>query len=76
MDELDGFMTLEKAAEMAGYQRASSLRVAVHQGRLRTLKVGKHMHLTTRQWLDEYLETVRRGDYHRGKTRAPKEEQP
>ncbi len=63
---MEEFITLNEAAEIAGYRDAATLRVAANKGRLRTVKPGPRLHMTTRPWLDAYLATLRPGNYKRG----------
>jgi len=60
------YITLQQAAEIAGYKTTSGLRNAALQGRLQTVKPGPRLHMTTRAWLDAYLATLRPGNYKRG----------
>ncbi len=60
------YITLQQAAEIAGYKTTSGLRNAALQGRLQTVKPGPRLHMTTRPWLDAYLATLRPGNYKRG----------
>ena len=59
-------LTLQQAAEIAGYADTSTLRHAARHGRLRTVKPGPRLHMTPRAWLQEYLQNLRTGDYKRG----------
>ena len=60
------FITLEEAARRVGYRTASNLRTAVRAGRLRALALGPRAYVTTQEWLDAYLATLRPGNYKRG----------
>jgi len=55
---MDGYLTLQQAAERLRMKDASGLRHAVRRGRLRTERVG-HMHVTTPEWLDAYVAHAR-----------------
>ncbi len=70
MEQREGLITLAEAAEIAGYTSAGSLRQAVAAGKLRTVKAGKRVNLTRREWLDAYLATLRPGRYHRGQPKS------
>jgi hypothetical protein len=67
---MEGYITLQQAAEIAGYTDTSTLRAAALKGRLRTVKPGPRLHMTTRAWLDEYLRSLRGGNYRRGLPKA------
>jgi len=60
------FITLEEAARRVGYRTASNLRTAVRAGRLRALALGPRAYVTTQEWLDAYMVTLRPGNYKRG----------
>jgi len=64
------YITLQQAAEIAGYKTTSGLRNAALQGRLQTVKPGPRLHMTTRAWLDAYLAQVRPGKYKRGQPKS------
>jgi len=63
---MEEYITLQQAAEIAGYADTSTLRHAARRGRLRTIKPGPRLHMTTGTWLQEYLQNLRSGDYKRG----------
>lgn len=70
-------MTLAEAARRAGYRSTSTLRSAAIAGTLRTRRVSERVRLTTQEWLDAYLATLRPGrpgkGYHRGQQRTGQE---
>ena len=72
MDERGGFITLDEAAGLAGYESAGNLRQAAASGKLRTIKAGKRVNLTRQEWVEEYMATLRQGNYHRGVKRSPR----
>jgi len=63
---MDEYITLQQAAERAGYRDAAALRIAARKGKLRTVKPSRTLHMTTQVWLDDYLAHVRPGNYKRG----------
>jgi hypothetical protein len=69
---MEDYITLQQAAEIAGYRDAATLRIAANKGRLRTVKPSPLLHMTTRAWLDEYLASLRGGAYRRGQERGPR----
>lgn len=56
---LDEYITIGEAAKIGGFCDASSLHRAARKGTLQTTKFGERMYLTTRQWLTNYLGTVK-----------------
>ena len=70
-------LTLAEAARRAGYRSTSTLRSAAIAGTLRTRWVSERVRLTTQEWLDAYLATLRPGrpakGYHRGQQRTGKD---
>jgi len=69
---MDEYITIQEAARTAGYASATNLHAAARLGRLRTIKPGPRARLTTRPWLDEYLQALRNGAYDRGQRRGPR----
>ena len=69
-EQIGDYITLARAAAIAGYTGSSNLRHAAAVGTLRTRMVGK-IRFTTQAWLDAYLATLRPGQYKRG---MPKEQ--
>ncbi len=65
IDEVSGYITLQRAAELAGYRVVGNLRTAAARGQLQTILLG-NQRLTTQEWLDAYLATLRPGNYKRG----------
>ena len=66
----DEYMTLGQAAKIAGYKSPSTLQKAAREGRLRTIRAGPRVQVTTKAWLDEYLASIHEGMSHRGRPRA------
>ncbi len=66
------YITLEQAATLAGYTSGGNLRTAAVQGRLRTIVVTNRLRLTTTEWLDAYLATIKeeRRGWPRGQARG------
>ena len=64
------YITLQQAAEIAGYRDAAALRIAARKGKLRTVKPSLTLHMTTLAWLDDYLTQVRPGNYRRGQPKS------
>jgi hypothetical protein len=64
----DEYLTLEEAARLAGHASASTLRGAARSGRLKTVKFSPRVQLTTREWLNDYIESrwVRRDGEDQG----------
>ncbi len=59
----DDYITLAAASKLAGLKRSTPLRTAARNGRLKTVTkmAGAHaVRLTTRAWLQEYLDNTRR----------------
>ncbi len=67
-EQIGEYITLARAAEIAGYSGSSNLRHASAAGTLRTRMVGK-IRFTTQEWLDAYLATLHPGNYKRGHPR-------
>jgi hypothetical protein len=62
-------MTLEEAAEDAGYSSASTLRKAAREGRLRVVRHGIRTILTTAEWVSAYEDRIYgKGGRPRGST--------
>jgi len=68
-EQIGEYITLARAAEIAGYSGSSNLRHASSAGTLRTRMVGK-IRFTTQEWLDAYLATLHPGNYRRGQQRT------
>jgi len=59
----DDYITLVEASRLAGLKNSSSLHAASQVGRLKTVATAtgpRTVHLTTRAWLQEYLDSQRR----------------
>ena len=66
-------MTLEEAAEDAGYSSPSTLRKAAREGRLKVIRHGPHTILTTAEWVYAYEDTTSgKGGRPRGYAVPPK----
>ena len=63
------YITLTEAARRAGYRVPNNLRAAARAGKLRTILLGPRAYVTTQEWLDAYMATVRPGNYKRGQER-------
>ena len=64
-------ISLQTAAEYAGYRSASTLRKAAREGTLRTVALGPRAIMTTYDWLAEYEVAVYgKGGRPRGMMRA------
>jgi hypothetical protein len=63
------YISFKRAAEIAGYRNPSALHAAARAGRLKSTTFGPHARVTTRAWLDDYLSSLRLGDYKRGEVR-------
>ena len=62
-------LTLEEAADEAGYSSASTLRKAAREGRLRVIRHGPRSILTTTAWVEAYEDaTYGKGGRPRGYT--------
>jgi hypothetical protein len=74
-EEINGYITLARAAEIAGYRGgAGNLRRAAATGKLKTVKLGRHHRLTTKAWLDEYLNGLSpTAGWPRGQERGPRQ---
>lgn len=66
----DEYITLVQAAKIAGYKSPSTLQKAAREGRLRTIRAGPRVQVTTRAWLDAYLASIHEGMSHRGRPRS------
>jgi len=67
-------MTLEEAAEDAGYRSPSTLRKAARDGRLQVIQHGTRTILTTAAWVSAYEDlTYGKGGRPRGYTVPPKQ---
>ncbi len=63
-------ISLQEAAEYAGYRSASTLRKAAREGTLRTVTLGPRAIMTTHDWLNEYeLAVYGKGGRPRGEVR-------
>lgn len=62
-------LTLERAALLAGYRSASTLRKAVRENRLQVTRHSERVVLTTAQDLRAYLERLHAGGASRGQPR-------
>ena len=51
-------LTLEEAAEDAGYSSPSTLRKAAREGRLKVIRHGVRTILTTAEWVSAYEDTA------------------
>ncbi len=59
----DDYITLASASKLAGLKSANSLHAAARTGRLKTVTMAagpRPVLLTTRAWLQEYLDSQRR----------------
>jgi hypothetical protein len=66
------YITLAQAARIAGYRSTTTLHKAVRENRLRTITTGPlNTRVTTREWLNEYLASIRESKSRRGRRRAP-----
>jgi hypothetical protein len=66
-------LTLEEAAEDAGYSSPSTLRKAAREGRLQVIQHGPRTILTTAAWVSAYEDlTYGKGGRPRGYTVSPK----
>lgn len=63
------YLTMQEAAETAGYSNPSTLHAAARKGELRTETFGPNARVTTQEWLSTFLQQRRKGEYRRG---APK----
>jgi hypothetical protein len=70
-------MTLEEAAEDAGYSSPSTLRKAAREGRLKVIRHGQRTILTTADWVAAYEDAAYgKGGRPRGYTVPAKPPQP
>jgi len=69
METESHYITIAEAARRAGYLVPNNLRAAARAGKLRTVLLGPRAYVTTQQWLDVYLATLRPGNYKRGQQR-------
>ena len=64
-------ISLQEAADYAGYRSASTLRKAAREGHLRVIWPSAHIILTTRAWVEEYDRSIwGQGGRPRGHPRA------
>lgn len=64
-------ISLQDAAEYAGYRSASSLRKAAREGTLRTVTLGPRAIMTTHDWVSDYEVAIYgKGGRPRGVPRA------
>jgi len=77
-DGVDGaaqYLTIREAAARAGYRSASNLHAAVRRGRLKTTIAGPlHTRVTTQEWLDEFLVSLRFNTQFRGRPKGGADE--
>jgi hypothetical protein len=59
------FITLSEAARLAGYSSPRTLQVAAKSGRLKSKRIGPRAIVTTRLWLDEFLDDLKANMSHR-----------
>ncbi|HKO24048.1 MAG TPA: hypothetical protein VJY65_04830 [Chloroflexota bacterium] len=65
------YITLAQAARIAGYRSTTTLHKAVRENRLRTITTGPlNTRVTTREWLNEYLASIRQNKSRRGRPHA------
>ncbi len=65
------YLTIKQAAERAGYLSTTNLHAAARAGRLKTITQGPmSTRVTTVEWLDEYLDSLRFNTQFRGKPRT------
>jgi len=65
------YLTIRQAAERAGYLSTTNLHAAVRHGRLKTTTIGPlNTRVTTPEWLQEYLDSLRFNTQFRGKPRV------
>lgn len=57
--DFDCHITLEEAALISGLT-VSTIRTYANNGRLRTVRMGRRLSMTTRRWLDDYLNSRNR----------------
>ena len=53
------YITIQEAASAAGYRDPSVLHRAARTGKLRSREIGPRARVTTRAWLQEYLDSVK-----------------
>lgn len=71
VDGTERYLTIREAAVHAGYRSASNLHAAVRRGRLKTTTLGPlHTRVTTPEWLDEFLTSLRFNTQFRGKPKG------
>ncbi len=64
-------ISLQEAADYAGYRSVSTLRKAAREGHLRVLRPSPHIILTTQAWVEEYdLSVWGKGGHPRGRPRS------
>jgi hypothetical protein len=62
------YLTIRQAAERAGYLSTTNLHAAARAGRLKTTVCGPvNTRVTTVEWLEEYLASLRMNTQFRGK---------
>jgi len=66
---MEDYISLTVAAEYAGYRSKSTLKAAALQGALKTIQPAPNYRMTTRAWVDEYMQSRRAGTYRRGQPR-------
>jgi len=65
------YLTIRQAAERAGYLSTTNLYAAIRNGRLKTTTTGPlDTHVTTAEWLQEYLDSLRFNTQFRGKPKG------
>jgi hypothetical protein len=67
---VEDFITLQQAAQRAGYRGAATLSIAA--GR-RTVRPRPQLRVTARVWLGAYLGSVRGGNSRHGQRRVPRQ---
>jgi len=64
-------ISLQEAAEYAGYRSASTLRKAAREGMLRTVKLSPRAIMTTYEWVSDYeMAVYGKGGRPRGTVRS------
>ena len=67
---MEEYITLADAATYAGYRSKSTLKTAALLGTLKTIKTAPNFRMTTRAWVDEFMQGRRAGKYRRGQPRT------
>jgi len=49
------YLTLSRAAEIAGHSAPRALQLAARRGDLKTIRLSARVQFTTQAWLDDYL---------------------